>query len=100
MKNVIEDFDKDKVVIEEQSELKKQLKFLGSMKLKPGHTLFQVNKKTLEISRAEFQKNDAVYGKNGVKTSKKLVVNDDCIYIPALNERNVKKKVLKLLLFN
>lgn len=96
MKDLVKEIQKDKVVIETQKEIKKELKFLGSQVIKPGHTLFQVNTKTFDISPAVYESVNAVFGKQA-KVKRTLIVNENCIYIGALNAENVARKILKIL---
>lgn len=65
----------------------------GSVKPQPGHFVWEVNEETGEIKKAEFKRNTAVYGAE--LPPKELVVKADCIYIPALNAENAKRKYLK-----
>lgn len=70
-------------------------KYLGSLTLKPGHTLYEVDTETGEIRKAAFElgyKTRVSLDKGIHRTkSKRVLNNENCIYIPALNERNVAK---------
>lgn len=74
-------------------------KFEKITTIKPhrGHTLFKVNKETLEITKADFT-TLPMKGKKGVVKNKKVIIEDGFFYIPALNKRNVRKKLLKMVL--
>ena len=65
----------------------------GSVKPQPGHFVWEVNEVTGEIKKAQFKRNTAVYGAE--LPTEELVVKSDCIYIPALNAENAKRKYLK-----
>lgn len=65
----------------------------GTIKPKTGHFVWELNEETGEIKKAEFKRNTAVYGSE--LPPEELVVKADCIYIPALNAKNAKKKYLK-----
>lgn len=65
----------------------------GTIKPKIGHFIWELNEETGEIKKAEFKRNTAVYGAE--LPPEELVVKADCIYIPALNAENAKKKYLK-----
>jgi hypothetical protein len=62
---------------------------MGSMMLHRGHRLFRYNTKTTELSVCTSYEIDD----NG---NKKVVVEQDCIYIMALNERNAIRKLKNL----
>lgn len=60
---------------------------MGRIKPRPGHTLFEVDLIKGQIRKAKFDTVDFT-GKK-----KKIVVKNGCIYVPALNIKNVKKKL-------
>lgn len=84
-----------KLTAERQQE--KKVKFLGSAKIKKGHTLFEFNFATQEIKPASFEETDIHYStaKKGGKPHRKVVVNEQCTYVPALNEKNAIRKIYK-----
>ena len=86
---------KDKVVIVGQREMKQKAKLHGSIRPQKGHTLFELNLKTKEIKPATFEELDFVVNQitNGKK--KKVIMQTDCIYISALNEKNALRKFFK-----
>lgn len=65
----------------------------GTIKPKTGHFIWELNEETGEIKKAEFKKTTAVFG--AAIPPEDLIVKSDCIYIPALNAENAKKKYLK-----
>ena len=65
----------------------------GTINPQTGHFVWELNEETGEIKKAEFKRNTAVYGAE--LPPEELVVKADCIYIPALNAKNAKKKYLK-----
>lgn len=85
----------DKAKMEVQVQQRKQVEYqlLGSLKPKNGHTIWEVNTETGAIFPAEYKKEAAVFGAK--IPPKKLIVNPDCVYIPALNEENAKRKYLQ-----
>lgn len=58
-----------------------------------GHFIWELNEETGEIRKAEFKKDTAIL--LGALPPDELMVKPDCIYIPALNAENAKKKYLK-----
>lgn len=84
---------KEEVAEVKQQEQKKESKFLGTMKPHKGHTMFSVNKKTLQIKEAELIQPDYTFGQP--KPNKKINVEADCLYVPALNIKNLYKKLKK-----
>lgn len=85
----------DKAKMEVQVQQRKQVEYqlLGSLKPKNGHTIWEINEETGSINPAEYKKESAVFGAK--IPPKKLIVNPDCVYIPALNAENAKRKYLQ-----
>lgn len=65
----------------------------GTIKPRTGHFIWEINKETGEAKKAEYKRDVAVF--NAKIPSKKLIIKDNCIYIPALNATNAKDKFLK-----
>ena len=67
---------------------------LGKLNIKKGHTLYEINLVSDEISEARYEVLNANYDlRTGMSSSRsKLIINKDCIYIPALNKANALKK--------
>ncbi len=65
----------------------------GTIKPRDGHFIWELNEESGEIKKAVFKTTVAVLGAK--VPTQELVVNKDCIYIPALNAENAKKKYLK-----
>ena len=96
------DTDKQTEVIEnvKRAEIEKQLKHLGSMSPKKGHTLFEINLATNQYRKAEFKEEDIHFEKAMKKDfskTKKVMIEKNCIYISCLNENNLKKIALSKL---
>lgn len=88
----IEYLPQDKVQIVDQKQIEKKLTYIGSTKIRRGHTLFEINYKEMTIVKAEFV-SEIVMGTNRSTTKKKKVnVKPNCIYIGALNKDNAVKK--------
>ena len=71
--------------------------FIGKLLPKKGHTLFQINKETLEIVKYVFVKRDYIYDpyNPAQKINKEVAIKDGFAYISALNKKNALKKYLK-----
>ena len=91
-----------KLTNEEKTEIQVKKKqeidyvLLGSLRPHKGHKLFECNLLTGLIKEAEYEaKKDTIkYNQISYVESKKLIIHPDCIYIPALNLKNAKKKFL------
>jgi len=81
--------DAETAVLETKNSEEKNLP-VARVILKRGQTLFEVNKKTLEVRKAVFEKTVSETG------SKKLVIQPDCWYCPALNPKNAMRKYAQL----
>ncbi len=91
--------DMSKSQIEIVDKMKKELKFIGSLRYKPGLTLFSFNTKTGEIKKAGIKTEVAVMktksGQLTEKVKRTVHIEQDCIYIQCLNEKNLIKKLIK-----
>lgn len=85
---------KAKEVRKKEQKEKKTLKKVGRVVPRRGHTLYEVNMVEQTIEKATFEKQDYVAGEKA--PTKKVVMKKNCVYISALNEKNLKKKVLKI----
>jgi len=65
----------------------------GTIKPQVGHFVWEINEETGKINKAEFRKAIAIYGAK--VPPEELIVKADCVYIPALNAENAKRKYLK-----
>ena len=66
---------------------------MGNVKKVPGHTLFSFNILTKEIKPAKFE-NEVSIGLNRIPVFKtKCVIEPDCFYEQALNEKNFIKRL-------
>lgn len=85
----------DKIEEVKQVSIEKQTVFLGTVKPKKGHKMFEVNHKLKTIVEAVFDELPAIKfedAKNGLKSSaNKITKKEDCIYVSALNKKNVLK---------
>lgn len=115
----IEHPEKDKIEIVTQKEIDKKQSIIGRIKSIKGHTIFEVNIVEHTIKKAVFEEDLAVYPKEkyksegiGIQTykdgskkmvidklpirSRKLIKKENCIYVSALNRKNLIKKLVKL----
>lgn len=91
--------EKDKVEIVKQQQAEIQKIFDSTIKPKKGHTLFEVNLIEKTIEKAEFDElpivkwEDALNGQ--ISVQRKITKRSNCIYISALNKKNVIKILKK-----
>lgn len=85
----------DKIENVKQVSIEKKTVFLGTLKLKKGHKMFEVNMKLKTIEPATFDNPPAIKftdAQIGVKSAKKkITINQDCVYITSLNKKNIIK---------
>lgn len=85
--------DKVEIVKQQQAEIQKVLE--STLKPSKGHTLFEVNliENTIEIAKFDELPNvkwgDALNGQ--ISAQRKITKKPNCIYISALNKKNVLK---------
>ena len=91
----IEQKNQDKIENVKQVSIEKKHVFIGSAKPPPGHTTFEVNYDLKTIEKASFDKPQAVKFTDAAKginvTPKKITIKKNCLYISALNKKNVLK---------
>lgn len=73
-----------------QQQIKKGERFKYRVSLKGGHKIWEINIITGKVKEAEY--NDANVDFTSGKAVKKLIEQEDCVYIPALNKKNAKRK--------
>jgi hypothetical protein len=86
----------NKEKIELNIKKKKEIEYIFEGNIKPnrGHFIWEFNEETGEIKKAEFKKNSTFIFSRSYNTEE-LIIKANCIYIPALNAENAKKKYLK-----
>lgn len=88
--------DKIQIQVEQQEECKTE--FVKRIIPNENHTLFEINVVTNKVKEAEYNmylnyKLDWNWKKgNAITSQKALVINDDCVYVCALNKKNTIKK--------
>lgn len=100
MKAFFEISNKEKTEIRQKQQQKKEYRLVSSVKHKRGLTLFSINTVTGEIKPAEYQVETTItleqallISKGHGNTTRKVVIEKDCIYVEALNEKNLRKKL-------
>ena len=88
--------DIDDLRIEQVVKKKNEFHLIGSQRKIKGHTLYAFNTMTKEIKVAPVERK-VFFGFNGNMTYKnELTVEKDCIYLQALNEKNARKRLLRM----
>lgn len=90
-KIIFDETDKMQVVVQVPA---KTQKIIHQIKPHKGHKLFEINPVTGKYKEAEYESVNATIG-GGVH--KKLIANDNCIYISSLNKKNALKKFLQII---
>jgi hypothetical protein len=87
---------KDKLEIKQQKKQQIEYELIGSIQPLPNHFIFEINEETGEVKKADYEVVETVvFNWNETKIPKKLMINDNCIYIPAMNKENAIKKYNK-----
>lgn len=103
----VQPLDQDKVTIVKQVQQLKQT-LVGRIRPHKGHTLFEVNLSNGVVKEAEvrcdvivryknptFKEGCIVKGNSENKITNRVDVNPHCIYVSALNAKNLMKKLIK-----
>lgn len=92
----LQEKDVDELRMEQVQKKKNEFHLIGQEKRIKGHTLFCFNVATKKIKVAPI-KQDIMMGLDGVVIYKNSVtIEKDCIYVQALNEKNARKKLIKM----
>jgi hypothetical protein len=90
---------KDNLSKEQIEYLQKQqseYKLVSRIKKNPGHILFSFNRKTGEIKRASITHKVSIGLDMKPITTTKTVIEPDCYYEQALNEKNFRKRLKRI----
>ena len=88
--------DSDDLRIEQVIKKKNEFHLIGSQRKIKGHTLYAFNTVTKEIQVAAVERK-VFLGLDGNMTYKnELTVEKDCIYLQALNEKNARKRLIRM----
>ena len=97
--DIIPIITKDNLSKEQIEYLQKQqteYKLVNKIKKNPGHILFSFNRKTGEIKKASIIHKVSI-GLNGLPITKsETVIEPDCYYDQALNEKNFRKRLKRI----
>lgn len=98
MKELFKDsFESNRVEIVEEQQQKKEIKLISQQRKIRGLILWECNQKTGLIERAKFKKTNVFISSlsqsvESITDTYKVVVNENCVYIQALNFDNATKK--------
>jgi hypothetical protein len=95
MDNLIKLLHKDKLESVYQQQIEKQKKHVGQIQIHKGHKLYEINIITNQIQELTFDSKDVMFNGKSLVKNKRLTMKKDCIYISALNKKNVLKKLYK-----
>lgn len=92
--------EKDKIEVSQEKQIEYQLIYQGTIVPHEGHTLYEIDLKTKEINEAEYQHQDYVFDpewhpSKKLKVDSKVIMNEGCVYVSALNKKNALKKFEK-----
>lgn len=73
-----------------------EYKLVSRIKKNPGHILFSFNRKTGEIKRASITRKVSIGFDMKPITTTKTVIEPDCYYEQALNEKNFRKRLKRI----
>lgn len=96
--NELKQHSTDQIQNVRQVEVEKKLAYMGSHKMHKGQKMWEFNRATGEIRIAEMEEmpiNVLEKTQSGLPAGpkKKLIVNENCTYVPALNIENAVKKL-------
>ena len=88
VEQVIQD-SPDKLQVVQQVPIKTET-MVDSIRPFKGHTLFEIDCSTGEITPAKYERIDGVFSGDGVR--KKVLIKENCLYISCLNKKSALKK--------
>ena len=93
----LEQQQKDVIEIVKQTKQEKKQVLIGTIRPHQNHLLYELNTKTGVVELAKFKVDDIVFSDTkDVERKKKVIVNESCLYVTALNIKNAKKKFIKM----
>ena len=92
----INEKDMDQLRTEQVQKKKNEFHLVGEERRIKGHTLFCFNEVTKKIKVAPMNQ-ECMLGMDGsVIYKNNVTVEKDCVYVQALNEKNARKKLIKM----
>ena len=88
--------DIDDLRTEQVQKKKNEFHLIGQERRIKGHTLFCFNEVTKKIKVAPMNQKCMLGLDGSVIYKNNVTVEKDCVYIQALNERNARKKLIKM----
>lgn len=88
--------DSDDVRIEQVVKKKNEFHLIGSQRKIKGHTLYAFNTVTKELQVAPMERKMFLGFDGAVIYKNKITVEKDCIYLQALNEKNARKRLIRM----
>lgn len=82
----------DEVKFEIAAQHQKKLNHLSRRPIKKGHSIYEFNFQQNTIKKLVFEE-DKVIHFNRKKQPKKIIIQDKCLYIPALNMKNAIRHI-------
>ena len=97
MKELEKEVKMDQEIHADQQQ-EKQMKYVGSTIIMPGHKLWELDVVSGNIVEAKFDTSEVVvdFENNSTVGRKKLIMKPGCLYAGALNKKNAFKKFLKM----
>ena len=88
--------DRVQITAKKNNQQETNLVLTGVIYPKSGHTLFEINVITNSCNVAKFNKNKDISFHKALRRDysgiNDLIINDNCVYIPALNKQNALRK--------
>lgn len=82
----------EKIELSVKQKKEKEYTLIGTLVPHEGHTIWEINKETLEVKKASFfSKNYYMFGEN----KKEILVKKHCTYISALTKKTALEKYKK-----
>lgn len=96
-----ESFKENEIEIREEKQQRKEIKLIGQQRKVPGLTLWEYSEKTGLIEKAKFKKDTLAItslsmSPESITNTHKVVVNEFCVYVQALNLKNAIKVLKRL----
>lgn len=88
--------NRESVQVVAQAEQATRKEYKGTLRLKKGMKLYELNLKTQEIKEAQYQSITAQTGRLGAGVRKALIMQPNCLYEAAINQQNAQRKFGKM----